>query len=303
MLYVIDGTGGLPQPYAPGQWIKDYDTVMKSGHCRRMATMFRGEYFRGPSLDGVETFFIAEKVYRLIRRSRLTGRYPLFLAGHSRGGAATIRVAQLLKKDSISVDALFLFDAVDKTLSSVNVRLIPRNVKVVYHARRERSLATYYSDGIHWSTKEVHQTEKQFGKNSEQCLAALEKLKMYIEIDSAMKLRMRTGNYGGASIDFENCGVGHESACNIGEASSVYIERYFLGSHGAIGGSFIGGADGKWHDKANPRLWASERDMNYFERLINNDRAAALSVWRWMEGNFDYSKLGLHDEIRTSSIN
>jgi hypothetical protein len=52
---------------------------------------------------------------------------PLFLAGHSRGGAAVIWVANLLKRDAIEVDGMFLLDAVDRTASLKSVEKIPGN--------------------------------------------------------------------------------------------------------------------------------------------------------------------------------
>ncbi len=59
----------------------------------------------------------------------------LVLIGYSRGGAAVIHAAQLLK-DKVQVDAMFLFDAVDRSLG-VETERIPSNVQVVRHARRD----------------------------------------------------------------------------------------------------------------------------------------------------------------------
>ncbi len=67
----------------------------------------------------------------------------VFLAGYSRGGAAVVHVASLLEGMGITVDALFLFDAVDRSISigdslpAGNVDRVPANVLHTYHARRD----------------------------------------------------------------------------------------------------------------------------------------------------------------------
>jgi len=67
----------------------------------------------------------------------------VFLAGYSRGGATVAHVAALLEHEGITVDAMFLFDAVDRsvsigdTLPAGNVDVVSRNVLNTYHARRD----------------------------------------------------------------------------------------------------------------------------------------------------------------------
>jgi hypothetical protein len=71
------------------------------------------------------------------------GDQQIFMAGYSRGGAIVIHTAALLKsmktKDGkpIQVEALFLFDAVDRAVQ-LNAKTIPSNVRNCYHAMRDR---------------------------------------------------------------------------------------------------------------------------------------------------------------------
>jgi len=59
---------------------------------------------------------------------------PLFLVGWSRGAAACIQVAYDLGPGK-TIDAMFLFDAVDQDGSTnSDLNYIPNNVKTVYHA-------------------------------------------------------------------------------------------------------------------------------------------------------------------------
>lgn len=60
---------------------------------------------------------------------------PVFLIGWSRGAAACIQVAHNLARGGRTVEAMFLFDAVDQDLSTnSDLNFIPSSVKNVYHA-------------------------------------------------------------------------------------------------------------------------------------------------------------------------
>jgi len=237
------------------------------------------------------------RVLKAIRADPLFGKRMLFLAGHSRGGAAVILIAQALKKDKIFVDGLFLFDAVDRTDSTlIAVQTIPRNVRVTYHARRDASLSTYFQWGARDSAQKYldcvnsNQTDPS-AATAGACQGELELARKYQRLDDAMRVRMRANTFWspteGIGIDFGNCGLGIEPPCNIEEGRwpCAYKETKFLGSHGAIGGSAIGEEDD---------AWPSDEEKTRFEIIRNNDRAAMNSVWSWMTKNFAEANLDLH---------
>lgn len=85
---------------------------------------------------------------RIIRERYVEGEADradttVFLAGYSRGAATVVHVAALLEHEGITVDAMFLFDAVDRSASigdslpAGNVDVVSRNVLRTYHARRD----------------------------------------------------------------------------------------------------------------------------------------------------------------------
>lgn len=280
MLSVVDGTGdknGLT-----------YRRNMTGGMCDQLARTFKGRYYRGPVLNGSDTFEIAESAYRDIKTDPALNRQPLFLAGHSRGGAAVIRVAQWLKADGIPVEAMFLYDAVDRTVLDplVDVQVVPANVKRVYHARRSKEIVDYFSKGAENSTKELRVFELKNGTKTREIEDKRKLAVKYRRLDDAMKLRMRYSNgfYDGLSIDFGNCGIGLEGN------PAGYNEAFFLGSHGAIGGSYIGAQDGAWNNRSDAML---------FQEIANADRAAVASVSAWMGKAFDDTGLKLHNGVRT----
>ncbi|MEO7385177.1 MAG: hypothetical protein ABIU18_09645, partial [Novosphingobium sp.] len=145
MLYIIDGTGPDDD--------QTYARQMHGSMCEKLARDYGGHYNRGPALLGTDTFKIAQHVYQSIERDPGLRRQPLFLAGHSRGGAAVIRIAQLLKRERIGVEALFLFDAVDRTGPGENVQHVPGNVKHTFHARRDKMIVNYFEYGAREATR------------------------------------------------------------------------------------------------------------------------------------------------------
>jgi len=133
MLYIVDGTGDQDKDV--------YARQMAGGFCDQMRKKFHGWYHRGPTLAGRETYTIANIVYGAIKKYGLLGKEPLFLAGHSRGGAAVIYVAWQLKKSGHSVDALFLFDAVERSATRQNTPLRGGKISISYR-RTSKSRTT-----------------------------------------------------------------------------------------------------------------------------------------------------------------
>lgn len=73
-------------------------------------------------------------------RARQLGEHrKIFLAGYSRGGAIVIETAAILCMRNIPVEAMFLFDAVNRSASLQATQSIPCNVATCYHAMRNIS--------------------------------------------------------------------------------------------------------------------------------------------------------------------
>lgn len=286
MLFVVDGTGPASR--------EEYDREMANGFCRRLQDQAGGRYWRGPTVLGHETVGIAEEVVAAVLEARQGPRAAeaLFLAGHSRGGAAVIFAAQELRRHKVAVEAMFLYDAVDRTFNNRrDADVVPGNVRLCYHAMRDTSLAFYYSDGLaaardrlaacmglpsgrRPSTMEDLIDLAIAGPvKPGPCEQQVRRVKELTEQDYKMKLVMRSVTMqtpDGWTLDFGNCGTRPESGCRL-------LTKEFLGSHGAIGGAPI--TDGR-----APRL------------LIDSDRAAMASVDAWMSGHL--ARHGLFQKAR-----
>lgn len=135
----IDGTGKATD--------REYDLVMRNSFVRRIFDQTcdkRKRYTRGPNLldmteepggdfrgstEDIADWAAAWTFANVSEDNRI------FLVGYSRGAAACVRVAQLLKARRLRVEAMFLFDAVNWAWG-VNSDKIPDNVRSVWHAVR-----------------------------------------------------------------------------------------------------------------------------------------------------------------------
>lgn len=274
MIFIIDGTGVADDAA--------YAQEMAGGFCRRLVYKAQGRYWRGPTLAGWETADIARAVTEAVMQWKASPQDSgkIFLAGHSRGGAAAIFAAQALAKRHVDIEAMFLFDAVDRTVNFRSAQAIPANVRYCYHALRDPSLSTYYSDGVRVARDDVAKCiglpagrrpgtmesmlDTLLGKPPlpGECQKAIEAARKLTELDHKMKIVMRSTTLRtpeGISIDFGNCGLKAEGGCKL-------EKDWFLGSHGAIGGAPI-------VDTLAPPL------------LIDSDRAAMASVDAWMSAH------------------
>lgn len=271
MIFIVDGTGDPDT----------YDQDMARGFCKRLERKAKGRYWRGPALDGWATTGIAGLVTDAVIEWRNAGNggNKLFLAGHSRGGAAVIFAAQALKPRGVEIEAMFLFDAVDRTVNFRSAESIPGNVRHCYHAMRDSSLSSYYSDGVLAARDKV---AKCIGlpvgrrpvamedlidyllaspPKPGECADVIKAARALIQQDNKMKIVMRSTTIRtpqGSSLNFGNCGIEPEGQCKL-------IKETFMGSHGAIGGAPI-------VDERAPKL------------LVESDRAAMVSVDAWMSG-------------------
>jgi len=100
-----------------------------------------GMYFRGPSIAGSATHGISMNVVHWILSHRARFKGPLFMAGHSRGGAICILAARQLKLRGVTVECMLLLDAVDRAPTG-SAGIIPSNVKYAYHAMRNDEIGS-----------------------------------------------------------------------------------------------------------------------------------------------------------------
>jgi len=111
----------------------------------QQAQMPNRNYYRGPDLSGTHyagNLVQPETVVVDILNARRWGDDKIFLTGYSRGGAIAIAAAALLASAGIQVDALFLFDAVDRSWEIGSTAVIPDNVRYAYHAVRMDSTSS-----------------------------------------------------------------------------------------------------------------------------------------------------------------
>lgn len=144
MLAAIDGTG----PFLDGS----YAAKMKNSFVHQIALRTQVPntiYYRGPDITGssatgnlIPPLMIALDVKRAVK----AGDTTVFLAGYSRGGAMAINVAAILADWNIQIEAIFLFDAVDRSLE-LSAPRIPDNVRWGYHAMRMPSAGSRLSFG------------------------------------------------------------------------------------------------------------------------------------------------------------
>ncbi|HLK24668.1 MAG TPA: hypothetical protein VKT30_08415 [Caulobacteraceae bacterium] len=146
-LALVNGTGP-PDP--------EYDAVMKPSFCSQLGEQLGAKsfYLRGPSYFGTEVREEARAVYRWLKAAHdedPTRR--LMLAGYSRGGSAAIMACEMLERDRVPVDSLFLFDAVARH-EYPGGNVIPANVRFSRHARR--SLAADFVERYEGTVKGIH---------------------------------------------------------------------------------------------------------------------------------------------------
>jgi pimeloyl-ACP methyl ester carboxylesterase len=158
MLIAIDGTVKLR--------IQRYLRPMKASFITQLATRTRAYaampvcYLDGPSIFSMGpaqavygfTFSqvrdLARLAVRFVRQNRRQAG-KVILAGYSRGAAACIEAARMLRTEApeCRIDCLALFDAVERDPRS-HCDVIPGNVRVAYHALRSEAVGSrwYFSN-------------------------------------------------------------------------------------------------------------------------------------------------------------
>ncbi|KXJ99552.1 MAG: hypothetical protein UZ17_ACD001002398 [Acidobacteria bacterium OLB17] len=146
----IDGTGGGT---IPGR-ARDarYDVAFQNSFVRRITRSGgpNSAYFRGPVTLGGGLMDAIDGAVRFIGERRKQGvQEPVLLTGYSRGAAGAVVVAKRLSRKNVEVQAMLLFDCVDRHLF-IDAEVIPANVKDVLHIRRHpaaKSRESFGNDG------------------------------------------------------------------------------------------------------------------------------------------------------------
>lgn len=96
----------------------------------------RAKYIPGPAAISMSGSMInIRKMADWASAFIMASQDDVFLVGWSRGAAACIQTAYNLKAKGRSIEAMFLFDAVDQdTSTNSDLRTIPNSAKNVYHA-------------------------------------------------------------------------------------------------------------------------------------------------------------------------
>lgn len=133
----IDGTGDAIVPGADRDIA--YDITFANSFVRKLCGMggVNKRYFRGPVALGGGLVSAIEGGVRFIEGRRRAGvTDPVVLTGYSRGAAGVVSMAKQLQRLRINVQALMLFDCVDRHLF-LDADEIPNNVGFVQHVIRD----------------------------------------------------------------------------------------------------------------------------------------------------------------------
>ncbi|MEP7075658.1 MAG: hypothetical protein ABI878_07575 [Acidobacteriota bacterium] len=152
ILVGIDGTGSA---FTPGSGRdKEYDVAFAHSFVKRICNAGGPDamYQRGPvALGGGLLGAIEAGVQHVVRKigdykRTLQSPPPVLLTGYSRGGLGAVVVAARLKNLKIGVQALLLFDCVDRHLA-FDAEVVPDNVANVYHVIRDPKSSSRESFG------------------------------------------------------------------------------------------------------------------------------------------------------------
>ncbi len=142
MLISVDGTGCTGMP---GTRARQYAKEMAGSFVRRVhngSSQRNRKYHEGPDLTGIAYMVSTATLFQQVEDFWRGGDRQIFLVGYSRGGAVVIDLAYMLTYRALAdgrkaeIDAMFLFDAVNRTIQMASNQKIPPNVKVCYHAKR-----------------------------------------------------------------------------------------------------------------------------------------------------------------------
>ncbi len=161
-IFIVDGTGNGDD--------KKYKEDMQFGFCRQIEAENSNTslYLRGPDAASLNAYSVSANANRILsiieESTKRSGKSGICLIGYSRGGATVVKIAQEIQsrglQGKVEVDAMFLFDAVQRAPGAGDQTEVPSNVKVCFHAMR--------NDGAYWILKaEVENAWALVTKSSE----------------------------------------------------------------------------------------------------------------------------------------
>src|SRR5690242_10103719 len=117
ILVGIDGTGGGSAPTSARD--ATYDQEFANSFVNRICKgKLRAKYMRGPvTLGGGLLAAIEMGVAHVVAQRKVAPREPVLLTGYSRGATGVVVIAKRLKTLNIRVQALLLFDCVDRHIA------------------------------------------------------------------------------------------------------------------------------------------------------------------------------------------
>jgi len=126
-----------------------YDEAFKDSFVTKIARTGRGlsAYWRGPLAHGdglVPAINGAERHITNARRANPNAE--VLLTGYSRGAAGVVSLAHRLERARIRVEAMMLFDCVDRHMF-IDAATIPANVRNVLHVMRHPNARSRHSFG------------------------------------------------------------------------------------------------------------------------------------------------------------
>jgi hypothetical protein len=131
ILVGIDGSDGYFLPSQSRN--RSYRGTFRHSFVRRLSTDL---YVDGPrALGGGLMNAVSEGHDFILGRRRPGVNNPILLAGYSRGAAGVVEIANRLRSRKVEVQAMLLFDCVDRHVW-VNAEYIPENVRNVLHVVR-----------------------------------------------------------------------------------------------------------------------------------------------------------------------
>ncbi|MEP6850079.1 MAG: hypothetical protein ABI999_14565 [Acidobacteriota bacterium] len=151
ILVGIDGTGSAFLPGAGRD--QEYDVAFANSFVKRICNAggTNSRYFRGPVALGGGLVPAINDAFTFISQTKNRGvSEPVLLTGYSRGAAGVVSLAKKLKNARIDVQAMLLFDCVDRHLF-IDAEIIPDNVKYVHHVIRDpasSSRESFGNDGL-----------------------------------------------------------------------------------------------------------------------------------------------------------
>ncbi|MEL7497072.1 MAG: hypothetical protein AAFN77_05640 [Planctomycetota bacterium] len=152
ILVGIDGTGPRVMPGKKRN--AAYDISFAKSWVRRLCNLHGGKatlYLRGPVMMGGGLVDAVNEGYQYARDyMKRSVNHKVLLTGYSRGAAGVVAIANKLNRAKIPVEAIMLFDCVDRHVV-IDAEVIPPNVKHVRHVVRNpaaKSRESFSNDGL-----------------------------------------------------------------------------------------------------------------------------------------------------------